>query len=63
MYSLLKDLVTRKTIVDLANADQTSFMLNLMHGCNIWDFDEETQIDLKRGISYSTALAIADGVF
>ena len=46
LYSLLKDSVTRKTIVDVANADQRSFILNRMHGYNIWDFDEETQIHL-----------------
>ena len=31
LYSLLEDLVTRKTTVNSANADQISFMINLFH--------------------------------
>ena len=41
LYSLLKDLVTRKTTVRSANADQISFMINLMHGYNDWNFDKK----------------------
>ena len=32
LYSLIIDLVTRKTTVNSANADQISFIINLMHG-------------------------------
>ena len=34
LYSLLEDLVTRKMIADSVNADQISFVINLMHGYN-----------------------------
>ena len=33
LYSLLENLVTRKTDVNNANADQISFIINQMHGC------------------------------
>ena len=32
LFSLLEDLVTRKMIVNNANADQKSFVIDLMHG-------------------------------
>ena len=42
LYSFLEDLVIRKMIVDNANADQISFIINLMHGYNNWDFDKKS---------------------
>ena len=41
LYRLLEGLVTRKTTVNLANVDQTSFIINLMHGYNDWDCDKK----------------------
>ena len=32
LYGLLKNLLTKKTIIDRANADQISFIIDLMHG-------------------------------
>ena len=63
LYSLLKDVATRKTTVDIANADQNSFIHNLMHGYNVWDFDKKTKIKSTGDGSHSTTLAIADDVF
>ena len=34
LYSLLEDLVTRKTTVDSVNINQISFIFNIMHGYN-----------------------------
>ena len=51
--SLLEDPVTRKMTLDSANADQISFIINLMHRYNVWDFDKKAQMDLERGISKS----------
>ena len=54
LFSLLKDLVTRQMTVNSANAGQVSFIINLMHGYNDWNFDKKTQIDLERGRSDKT---------
>ena len=48
-FSLLEKLVAKKTTVSSANADQISFIINLMHGYNDWNFDKKTQIDLEKG--------------
>ena len=42
LYSLLKDLVTRKVTINSANADQISFIIDLMHR-----YDEGKLIDLE----------------
>ena len=42
LYSLLEDLVTRKMTVNSTNADQISFIINLMNGYN-----ESKLIDIK----------------
>ena len=63
LYSLLENLVTRKTTVNSANVDQISFIINLMHGYNDWDFDKKTQIDLEKGRSHNIALARANDIF
>ena len=42
LHSLLKDLVTRKVTINSANADQISFIIDLMHR-----YDEGKLIDLE----------------
>ena len=42
LSSLLKDLVTRKVNLNNANDAQKSFIVDLMHGYNDWDFDKKT---------------------
>ena len=42
LYDLLENLVTKKAIVNSANGDQRSFIINLMNGYN-----EGTLIDVK----------------
>ena len=50
LYSLLKDLVTKKMTVNNANADQISFIINLMHGYKEEHmFDKEVTNDFKKG--------------
>ena len=49
LYSLLEDLVTRKTAADSANSDQISFIINLMHRYNSWDFDKKSTNGFKQG--------------
>ena len=63
LYSSLDDLVTEKKTVKSANNAQRSFILDLMHGYNYWDFNEKTQLDFKEGRSHSPALAIVNDVF
>ena len=41
LYSLLENLVTRKTTINGANADQVSFIINIMHEYNDWNFDKK----------------------
>ena len=42
LYSLLEDLVTRTMTVNSANADQSSLLIDLMHG-----YDESKLLDIK----------------
>ena len=49
LYSLLEDLVIRKTTVNSADTNQISFLINLMHEYNDCSFDKKTQIDLAKG--------------
>ena len=64
LYSLLEDLVTRKTTVNIAKINQTSFIINLMHGYNERDFDNKTQMGLEKGgCFYNTVLVNANSVF
>ena len=41
LYSLLKDLVARKVNLNNSNDAQKSFIVDLMHGYNNWDFDKK----------------------
>ena len=53
LYNLLEDLVTSKITVDIANADQISFIINLMHGYeNKGLFDKETDMSVKKRESW-----------
>ena len=50
--------------VDSANADQISFIINLMHGYNNWDFDKKkTQMDLNKGRTHSIVLSRTNYIF
>ena len=40
LFSLLEGLTTRKMTVNNANADQISFIINLMHGYDDWRFTD-----------------------
>ena len=61
LSSLLEDLVTRKMTVNSANADQISFIVNLMHG-----YDEQKLFDseaLESKFFHNTALIKANKVY
>ena len=61
LSSLLEDLVTRKMTVNSVNADQISFIINLMHGYNEGEF-----FDIKALVSkflYNTVLTKANNFF
>ena len=61
LFSLLQSLVTRKMTVDSANADQMSFIINLMHG-----YSDEKLYDTKEVKSeflHNIALAKPKNVF
>ena len=62
LFSLLKNLVTRKMTANSANTDQMSFIINLMHGYYDWDFDKKAQIDLESGRFHSIVLTKANDV-
>ena len=49
LYSLLENLLSKKTTVDSANADQISFIINLIHGYNVRSFDKKTLLDFNKG--------------
>ena len=54
LYILLEDLVTRKMTLNNANADQISFIIDLMHG-----YDESKLLDIeavKNEFFYNTVL-------
>ena len=60
LYELLENLVTKETTVNSANADQISFIINLINGYN-----ESKMIDIKTTkdkFFYSTALTKAKKV-
>ena len=59
LFSWLEDLVTRKTTVNSANADQMSFIVNIMHGILII----KAQIGLEKVRSHNIVLAKANDVF
>ena len=61
LYSLLKDLVTGKMTINSANANQISFIIDLMHR-----YDERKLIDIetiKNEFFYNTLLTKAKKVF
>ena len=61
LYSLLKDLVTRKMTINSANADKIFFMVDLMHA-----YDEGKLIDIEtinNKFFYNTVLTKAKKVF
>ena len=61
LYSLMEDLVTKKMTVNSADADQISFISNLMHGYDDWDlFYMKT---LGSGVFYNRAFTKAKEVF
>ena len=61
LYSLLKNLVTRKMTINSANADQISFIINLMYG---YDESKLTDIEvIKNEFFYNTVLIKARKFF
>ena len=61
LYSLLKNLVTRKMTINSANADQISFIIDLIHG---YDESKLTDIEtIKNEFFYNTVLIKAKNVF
>ena len=63
LYSLLKNLVTRKTTVNSGNIDKIFFIINVMHGYNDSNFDNKTKTDLESGRFQSIVLARANDAF
>ena len=57
-YNLLEDLVTSKITVDIANADQISFIINLMRGYKSNLFGEKTEMSVKKGKSWKKNASI-----
>ena len=48
-YDLLDNLLTKKVTINDAKADQISFIINLMHGCDKNDlFGEKIKISVKK---------------
>ena len=61
LSSLLEGLVTRKMTVNSANADQISFIINLMHEYNEWELYGIKE--LKSNFFHKTILTKANDVF
>ena len=57
LYSLLENLLTKRTTINSANADQIDFIIGLMHG-----YDESKLLDIeavKNDFFYNTVLTNA----